>query len=96
MMSDLESNALKAEKQYGDQYVEITGKLSNIDSDGKYISITPSNDEYAIRGVQCYIQNEEQTNKVLEMSIGDTITLKGKITDIGEIMGYALDIDEIE
>ena len=30
----------------------------------------------------------------MEMSKGDMVTVRGKITDVGEIMGYTLDIDE--
>ena len=95
MVDTLEENALKAEKNYQDQYLEITGKLSNIDSDGSYITLYPLNDEWALTGVQCYIQNDEQLDKVLEMKIGDTVTLKGKIKDIGEVLGYTMDIDSI-
>lgn len=96
MMEDLHNNALKAEKKYSDQYVEITGRLEVIDSDGKYISLMSSDDEYAFIGVQCFIKSAAQTNKVLEMSKGDTITLRGKIKHIGEIIGYTLDITEID
>lgn len=95
MMDDLNSNALKAEKKYQDQYVQITVRLSNIDSDGKYIGLVPSDDEYAFIGVQCYIKSDEQTDRVMEMTIGDTVTIKGQITIIGEVLGYSLDIDEI-
>lgn len=95
MVTMLQENALKAEQTYQDQYLEITGRLSNIDSDGKYISLYPLNDEWALKGVQCYIKNNEQLNKVLEMKVGDTVTLKGKISDIGEVLGYTLDIDSI-
>ena len=42
MVEMLESNAMKAEATYQDQYVEITGRLGNIDSDGKYITLYPS------------------------------------------------------
>lgn len=95
MMDMLKENALKAEKTYQDQYLEITGRLSVIDSDGDYISLYPLNDEWTFTGVQCFIQNEEQLNKVLEMRIGDTVTLKGKIKSIGEVIGYTMDIDSI-
>lgn len=95
MMDMLKENALKAEKTYQDQYLEITGRLSVIDSDGNYISLYPLNDEWTFTGVQCFIQNEEQLNKVLEMRIGDTVTLKGKIKSIGEVIGYTMDIDSI-
>lgn len=95
MMDDLKANALKAESTYKDQYVEITGRLSNIDSSGKYISLRPEDDEWAIIGVQCYIKSEEQKEKVMEMSVDDVVTLKGKVKSVGEVMGYSLDIDEI-
>jgi len=96
MMNDLDSNALKAESTYKDQYVEITGRLGNIDSSGKYISLYPEDNEWAFVGVQCYIKSEEQKEKVMEMSIDDIVTLKGKIKSVGEVLGYSLDIDEIK
>jgi len=95
MMDDLNSNALKAENKYNKQYVEITGKLSVIDSSGRYISLVRSDDPYAIVGVQCYMKNDEQKNQVMEMSVGDSVTVRGKITNVGEVLGYSLNIDEI-
>ncbi|MBQ7975597.1 MAG: hypothetical protein IJ300_07935 [Clostridia bacterium] len=95
MIDDLEANALNAENKYTDKHLEITGKLSIIDSDGKYISLAPVSDAFAITSVQCYIKNDEQKSKVLQMSTGDTVTLKGKITSVGEVLGYSLDIESI-
>ena len=95
MMDVLESNAMKAEATYQDAYVEITGRLGNIDSDGKYIDLIPADDEWAFIGVTCYIQNHEQKAQVMEMSVDDTVTLRGQITDVGEVVGYYLDIDSI-
>lgn len=92
----LEENALKAEKTYQDQYVEVQGKLSNIDSDGEYISLSCLYDEWNFNTIQCYIQNDEQLNNVMEMKTGDTITVKGQINSIGEIIGYSLNIEEIQ
>lgn len=94
LSEDLDSNALKAADKYKGQYVELTGRLSVIDSNGKYISIVDSTDELAITGVQCYIKNDEQKQVVMDMSIGDEIVVKGKITDVGEVLGYFLDMTE--
>ena len=94
LSEDLNSNALKASDKYKGQYVELTGRLSVIDSNGKYISIVDSTDEWAITGVQCYIKNDEQKQVVKDMSIGDEIIVKGKITDVGEVLGYFLDMTE--
>lgn len=95
LMSDLDGNAMKASDKYKDQYVELTGKLNNIDSNGKYIDIVPSNDDFVIMGVQCYIKSDEQKTVVMDLTIGDTIVVKGKITDVGEVLGYSLNIDDI-
>lgn len=94
LSEDLDSNALKAADKYKGQYVELTGRLSVIDSNGKYISIVDGTDEWAITGVQCYIKNDEQKQVVMDMSIGDEIVVKGKITDVGEVLGYFLDMTE--
>lgn len=96
MMETLKANAMKASDTYKGQYLEITGKLNVIDSSGKYISLAPTEDDFAIMGVQCYIKSDDQKSKVMDMSIGDIVTLKGKVTDVGEIMGYSLNIDSIE
>jgi ABC-type antimicrobial peptide transport system permease subunit len=96
LMDDLDSNAMKAEKKYTDQYVELTGKMYNIDSDGKYIDLCPNKEETALIGVQCYMKNDEQKNKIMNMKKDQTITIKGKIKEVGEVMGYSLDIDEVE
>jgi RecJ-like exonuclease len=96
MLDDLSSNALKAEKTYQGKYIEVVGKIKNFDSDGNYISIEPVNaDEWNFETVMCYIKNEAQLNFLLEKAVGDTITIKGKITSIGEVLGYSLNIDEI-
>ena len=95
-MEDLNKNAANASGVYKDQYVELTGRLAVIDSDGKYISIHPLKDKWTIIGVQCSIENEEQKNAVMQMAIDDTIVVRGKITGVGEIFGYYLDMDSIE
>lgn len=95
MMADLDNNAMEASDKYKDKYLEITGKLTNIDASGKYINLMADGD-FEIIGVQCYIKNDEQKTKVASMTKGETVTLKGKCTDVGEVFGYSLDIDEIE
>lgn len=96
LVKDLEANALKAENTYNNKYVKISGKLSTIDSDGSYISLSSTDNPFSFTTVQCYIQNDEQLNKVMELNIDDNVVLSGKITSVGEILGYSLDIDSIE
>lgn len=95
MMNDLKANALNASDKYKGKYVEITGKLSTIDSSGKYISLLPDDGSIAFIGVQCYLKKDEQKSKVASMTAEQTVTLRGKITNVGEVLGYSLDITEI-
>lgn len=96
MFTELSENAVNAEEKYNDAYVAVSGRLSVIDSDGSYISIEPLYDDYTLDSIHCRIKSEEQLEKVKSLSKGDTITVKGKITDVGEVMGYSMDIDSIE
>ena len=94
LVDDLNNNALKAEQTYQNQYVELTGRLSVIDSDGAYISLWSTGSDFSFYSVLCYMQNDAQVEQVMDMAVGDTITVRGQITDIGEVLGYMLDIDE--
>ena len=94
MMEELDANPLSASEKYKNQYIEVTGKLSVIDSSGKYISLFPDK-EFALTGVQCDIKNDEQKSAVAAMQKGQMVTVRGKCTLVGEVIGYSLDIDEI-
>lgn len=95
MIATLEKNALKAKETYKDKYVEITGVLGNIDAQGAYIGVDPSEDAMIITGIQAYVKSDEQKKVITELSKGDKITVKGKVTDVGEVIGYSVDIAEI-
>lgn len=92
---ELEKNAAAAKDTYKDQYIEITGKLGTIDSDLKYISLDSPTKEWDFNGIHCTIRNSETKEVVKTLTRGQTITVKGKITDVGEVLGYYLNIDEI-
>ena len=95
MMSELNNNAIAASEKYKGQYVEISGRLAAIDSNGAYISVLPANDQWAFVGVSCYLKSEEQKEVVKTLSKGDNIVVRGKITEVGDVLGYYLDIDSI-
>ena len=96
MESDLEDNAMVAEDTYNDAYVEVEGVLDNIDSDGSYFTITNPADEWDIIGIQCFFTDDSQKDVIKTKKTGDTIKVRGQITEVGEIMGYSLDVSEIE
>ena len=93
----LSANALNASQTLKGQYVELEGYLNVIDSDGKYIGVgaSSSNYDYLFQNVTCYLKNDEQRQRVAAMKTDDPITVYGKITDVGEVLGFYLDIDSI-
>ena len=91
----LKSNAAAAKDTYNKKYVEVTGKLDTIDSDLKYISLVSSTEEWDILGIHCTIKNNNQKDIVKTLTEGQEITIRGKITNVGEVLGYYLDITEI-
>lgn len=97
LFDTLKANAMKAQSTYKDQYVELEGFLGTIDSDGKYIGLSAgsNNYDYLFQEVQCYIKDEAQRETIMELNSGDPLIVRGKITGVGEVMGYSLNIDSI-
>lgn len=92
----MQSNAMKASSTYKDKYIEVTGYLSVIDSDGKYFSINAGDEDYSFVNIQCFIQDDEQKEYIMNCSKGDEITVRGECTDVGELLGYSIDITELK
>ena len=92
----LDTNALKAEKEYQNAYIKFTGAINNIDSDGDYISVKAIGDDWGFDSVQCYVTDDSQLDIILDKSVGETVTVSGKIKSVGEVLGYSLDIKEIK
>ena len=82
---------------FKDQYVEIEGYLSVVDSDGKYISVgaAPNDYSYIFQTVQCYIKNDTQKQQIMEISTDSPIVVRGRITSVGEVLGFSMNIDSI-
>ena len=96
MMDDLQNNAAAAQRKYKDQYLAVTGQVEVIDSDGDYIALMA--DAYSIIGVRCDVQSrdKEQKDFVLNTYKGQTVTAYGKITNVGEVLGYSMKVDKFE
>lgn len=92
MISELKSNALNASDEYKDQYVEISGEVGIIDSDGKYITVL--GDSSVLFGIQCFVEDDSQTEAIKTLSVGDKVSVKGKVTDVEQFSGYMMDMTE--
>jgi hypothetical protein len=95
MIDILKSNALKAKKTFQNKNIEVTGQLANIDSDGDYFTLFPLVDEFNLVGIHCSVTNEEQLDKLMRFDKNQCITIRGQITDVGEVLGYYLDVHDI-
>jgi len=94
MMNDLNNNAAAAQKKYKGQNLAVTGIVMVIDSDGNYFSLFPN--QYSIIGVNCNINKRDKTHEdfLLRLKKGQTVTVYGNITDVGEVFGYTLKVDK--
>ena len=95
LVNALKENALNASNTYRDKYVELTGRLSNIDSSGKYISLSPVNDNYSLTLIMCYITPEQQ-DIVAKLKKDELVTVVGTITDVGEVKGYSIKVESFK
>lgn len=90
----LNENALKASKTYKDKRARLTGKLTSIDAQGKYIILSSTKDQYSLRTVKCYIDASHE-DTVMQLRVGQMITVVGIITSVGEVIGYTFDVERI-
>ena len=95
LIAELRENALRASNTYKGEYVEVTGRLSNIDSSGKYFSISEINNEYSFDSILCNIK-EEHLDTVSDFTKDQKVTVVGTIKSVGEVLGYSLDVDYIK
>lgn len=99
LIKEAKENAAAANQNYKKKDVKIIGgKLQNIDSDVKYITINGTDANYSMLKVSCSIDgdNKELKDSVLKLKKGQMVTVYGTITEVGDIMGYRLKLDKVE
>lgn len=92
LINQLEENALAAKEDHKGEYVIVTGKVEAIDASGKYLTIAAADDEWGFQTIQCSIKSDEQKDQLKRLKKGQKIAIKGKITLVGEVLGYSMDI----
>lgn len=95
LLQELSSNALRAQKTFLNQYIELTGKITSFDSSGAYFVLGPTGDTYYATPITCIISDETLLDKILEANIGDVATIRCQVTDVGEFMGYSVELLDI-
>ena len=96
LLNDAKNNAAKANRDYKGKYVKIVnGTVFNIESNARYIQLEGS-DPYTLIHVTCNPKDSKVKDAMINLSKNQRVTVYGKITDVGEIMGYQLDMDKVE
>lgn len=92
LVDELEANALNAKNTYDDKRVTVTGKLSNIDASGDYFSL--SGGDFSFTNVQIFI-DDSLISTVSAFKTGQSVTVTGKVTGVGELLGYSIRAESI-
>jgi hypothetical protein len=87
LVSELESNALSAKNKYDGKRVVVTGKLSNIDASGDYFSLEGK--DFSFINIQVFI-DEKFIDTVSAFKKGQSVTVTGEVTNVGELLGYSI------
>ena len=97
LMAELERNAAAANKKYKGQLVCVTGRIGVIDSDGNYLLLQDDNG-FSIIGITCQLDkgDKSQENFLMSVQIGQHVRAYGEITDVGEVIGYTMEVDKFE
>ena len=99
LLSEAKDNAAAANKNYKGKDVKIIGgHVKNIDSDVKYITVDGTAAQFTMISVRCDVdsKNQELKDKILTLKKEQNVTVYGTISDVGDIMGYKLKLDNIE
>ena len=95
LVADLKGNPLNASETYKGKYIEVTGQLASIDSDGKYFSISPMNDDFSFTNILCNITPEQKAT-VSKFTSKQKLTVTGTMTNVGEILGYTMKVESVK
>lgn len=86
LKNSLENNALNAKETFEGKYLEVSGYVGVIDSDGKYITLRDAN-IYSLSSLQVSV-SKDLLSDIATLSSDQLVTLRVKITDVGEVIGY--------
>lgn len=76
MLEDYSKNIVRAEKNYNDKLVEVTGEIGNIGKD--YITLVSGKD-FALISVQCFMKGKNK-EAIAYVDSGQIITVQGTVS----------------
>lgn len=84
-------------EDYTGQYIRVSGYLRGVDSDGKYFTIVEDKDALVFTdNIQWNMEKNPEAQEFIKHTAKDTyITVEGRITDVGEVIYYLGDVDNV-
>lgn len=95
MVSDMDNNPMSAKDRYLDKDLQITGIITKIDSKGKNFYIGVSSSSGVSDSVYCSVETEDQRQKLMNLSKGNSVTVRGNCYSARELLGYSIRLDDI-
>ena len=97
------SNAARANRDYSGKYVKIVGSaIRQIESEadvvltGIYIRQTYAEYDYIEGFIHCYPKTSAAKESIYNMNNNQYIIIYGKVREVGELMGFYIDVDKFE
>lgn len=99
LINDVKSNAAKAQKNYKGKDLKIVGgHVGTIDSDADYIGLD-SDQDFTMVNIQCFAKGKNAKalkDQIINLDKNQHLVIYGRCTDVGELMGYMIDMDKME
>ena len=97
MIDMVEDYPIKAEEEYTGKYIQVSGYLDTVDSDGKYFTIVSDPDDFTLLDNIHWNMDKDSDvyDFIKDAKKGSYITVCGEITDVGETIYYMGDAHSV-
>lgn len=97
MINMVEDYPIKAEEEYTGKYIQVSGYLDIVDSDGKYFTIVSDPDDFTLLDNIHWSMDKgsDVYDFIKDAKKGSYITVCGEITDVGETIYYMGDAHSV-
>lgn len=97
MIDMVEDYPIKAEEEYTGKYIQVSGYLDTVDSDGKYFTIVSDPDDFTLLNNIHWSMDKgsDVYDFIKDAKKGSYITVCGEITDVGETIYYMGDAHSV-
>lgn len=89
ILLEAESNVEATKNKYKDAYIEVTGLMGALETDGQHFTLLPTSDSTSL-AVHCAITDPTQKQEVLKATKNDTLIVKCQVIDVDGTKGFVV------